>query len=259
MHKLKELQDHFSNYLLSINDEIAHLIVDQGAVDRYSRLDIYKNAYTVRLTKCIETDHSILAVYLGDELFDQLAQGYVARHPSIYTSLRHYCDHLPDYLSHQEPFKSVPILTEIATFERLLMSAFDAADTDERATVEQLQKIDPDDWPTIQLEFHPSVSVFEASWNSVESWQALKDKNTPEEARENQAYWLIWRGEDRLTQFRNIPLEAYLMLNCFRDDYNFADVCDFLLEHLSEDKIGPLSVKHLTDWLEIGIIYKISS
>ena len=257
MPKLKELQDHFSNYLLSVNDDIADLVIDQGSLDRYSRLDIYKNAYIVRLTKCIESDHPILAIYLGDELFEKLANGYVAEHPSIYISLRQYGDHLPDYLSQHEPFKSVPILTEIATFERMMMSAFDAADTDQRATVEQLQKIAPDDWPTIQLEFHPSVSVFEASWNSVEIWQALKDENTPEEASENQAYWLIWRGEDRLTQFRNMPLEAYLMFNCFSDNYHFADVCEFLLEHLSEDQISPLTVQHLTDWLQMGIIYKI--
>ncbi len=136
MPKLKELQDHFSNYLLSINDDIADLVIDQGALDRYSRLDIYKNAYIVRLTKCIESDHPILSVYLGDELFENLANGYVAEHPSIYTSLRQYGDHLPDYLSQHEPFKSVPILTEMATFERRMMSAFDAADTDQRATVE---------------------------------------------------------------------------------------------------------------------------
>jgi len=258
MPKLKVLQNHFANYLLSINDEIAQLIVDQGAVDRYSRLNIYKNAYIVRLTKCIETDHPILAIYLGNDLFEKMANDYIAGHPSIYTSLRQYCDHLPDYLSQHEPFKSVPILAEIAIFERLMMSAFDAADTDQRAKVEQLQKIPPENWPTIQLEFHPSVTVFEANWNSVESWQALKDENTPEEAKETQAYWLIWRGEDQLTQFRNIPLEAYLMFNCFRDHYHFAEVCEFLLEHISEDQIGPLTVQHLTNWLEMGVIHKIN-
>ena len=62
MPKLKELQDHFSNYLLSVNDDIADLVIDQGSLDRYSRLDIYKNAYIVRLTKCIERDHPILAM-----------------------------------------------------------------------------------------------------------------------------------------------------------------------------------------------------
>ncbi len=120
-----------------------------------------------------------------------------------------------------------------------------------------MQEITPDDWATIQLEFHPSVSVFEASWNSVVIWQALKDENTPEEATENQVYWLIWRGEDRLTQFRNMPLEAYLMFNCFRDNYHFSDVCEFLLEHLTEDQISPLTVQYLTNWLQMGIVHKI--
>ena len=254
---LKALQDQFSNYLLSVNDEVIDLVVDQGSVDRSTRLSIYKNAYLVRLEKCIESDHPILGFYLGDDLFEKMVSGYVAKYPSSYTSLRQYCDHLPEFLIQYEPFKSAPILAEIATFERLVMSAFDAADTGLRATIEDLQSIAPNDWPSIHLEFHPSVFVFAANWNSVESWQALKDEHIPPAATENQENWLIWRGLDRLTQFRNMAFEAYLIFNCFKDNYSFADVCEFLLEHLAEDQIGQVTVQHLTSWLQTGIVHRI--
>lgn len=259
MTNLKKLQTNFLAYLFSHNADIADLVADQGKLDRYTRLDIYKNAYTVRLAKCIENDHAILAAYLGDTLFDQLTKAYIAAHPSDYTSLRQYCDHLPAYLTQHEPFKSVPVLTEIAHFERSILSAFDAADVDRRATIEDLQQIDADNWPTIQLQFHPSVFIFEAHWNSISIWQALKEQQTPPTAIACQDYWLIWRGLDRLTQFRNIPPEAHLMFNCFKNGDNLAEICEFLLAHLPEDQIGPVTVAHLKTWLQLGMIHTISN
>ncbi len=257
MSTLKKLQDDFSAYLLTEDDEIINLVMEQGELDKYSRLNIYKNAYNVRLRSCIETDHPMLALYLGDELFEKMVSAYISEYPSKFTSLRYFCDALPHYLKQDEFFKTVPILAEIASFERLMMSAFDAAEADKRASINELQKLEPDNWPTIKLKFHPSASLFEANWNSVESWQALKNEEAPSEAIENTRYWIIWRGTDRLTQFRNIPNEAYIMFNCFKDDYNFADVCELLQEHLPEDKIGPLTVQHLSLWLEMGVIHEI--
>lgn len=47
------------------------------------------------------------------------------------------------------------------------------------------------------------------------------------------------------------------MFNCFKDNYNFADTCDFLLEHMVEDQIGIQTVQHLSSWLELGLIQEI--
>lgn len=257
MSDLKKLQENFFNYLQSVNNDIFDMIVDHGALDKNTRLNIYKNAYTKRLKQCIEKDHPVLCNYLGDKLFNELTKGYITKNPSIYTSLRQYGDHLPDYLEQHEPFASVPVLKEIATFERLMLSAFDAADSKNFATIGELRNIIPEDWPNIQLRFHPSVFAFSAHWNSVEIWQALKNKVSPPTAIEYKNYWLIWRGGDRLTQFRNIPFEAYLVFTCFKDNYCFADICELLLEHLQENEIGGKAVSYMTEWLESGIIKKI--
>lgn len=259
MGDLKTLQDNFLDYLLSNNTKITHWIADQGTLERHTRLGIYKNAYIVRLKKCIENDHEILANYLGEQLFDQLTSAYITTYPSAYTSLRQYCEHLPTYLSQHEPFKLIPILAEIATFERSMLAAFDAPDVDHRAILEDLQKIAAQDWPTIQLQFHPSVFLFEANWNGVNIWQALKAQQTPPAAQEIPNYWLIWRGQDRLTQFKNISPEARTIFTSFKNDNTLAQICDYLLEYLPEDQVAPITVEHLKNWLQLGIVHTINA
>jgi hypothetical protein len=258
MSALRKLQQDFAAYLTESAAAIIENVVDQGNIDRTTRLNIYQNAYNIRLRNCIETDHPMLGLYLGDDLFDQMVTAYINQHPSHYPSLRQFCDQLPDYLSHNEPFKSVPIIAEIATFERRLMDAFDAVDS-ETTTESELQNLPTENWPEMKLVFHPSVQVFEAHWNSVECWQALKNEGTPPDAQEQQAYWIIWRDRERLTQYRNLTVDGFVLYQCFKDHYTFADACELLKEHLPEDQIGLSSVNHLQSWFSLGMIRSLDN
>jgi len=259
MPRLSDLQQQFSDYLLSRNDDISACIVDDKRLSKQTRLEIYKNAYAIRLKKCIESDHPMLGKYLGDELFEIMANGYINNYPSHYTSLRKYCDNLPGYLCKTEPFSSAPILAEISTFERTMLNAFDAAD-DNRATIVELKSIELEKWPAIKINFHSSVCVFTAYWNSVESWQALKDENTPPGATKySQQHWLIWRGSDLLTQFSSLSNEGHIMFDCFESGGNYADVCETLLPHVPKEQISELTLKYLSEWLNSGLVTNIIS
>ena len=128
MQALRELQTRFIDYLTGDSTDMESIIKAESRTEQQARLDIYKNAYRIRLRQVIETDHEMLWTYLGDELFEQMVNGYISSHPSHYTSLRNFCDRLPDYLAGTSPFDQHPIIAEIATFERLLMDVFDAGE-----------------------------------------------------------------------------------------------------------------------------------
>ena len=168
MPELRDLQHRFMSFLQSQTGGVTAFVIGDETLDVATRLEIYRNAYASRLKKSIETDHPVLGSYLGDDLFERMASGYIAQCPSEVTSLRDYGNCLSDYLATTEPFSDTPILAEIARFERQLLFAFDAADA-VCAGVEDLQSIAPEDWPGMRLEFHPSVCIFAAHWNSVES------------------------------------------------------------------------------------------
>ena len=257
MTALRKLQQNFAHYLTDNAGAIIDNIAEQGNIDRASRLNIYQNAYHVRLRECIETDHPILGLYLGDDLFEQMVSSYIRQHPSQYRSLRQFADRLPDYLTKNEPFRSHPIIAEIAAFERRLMDAFDAADCS-TATLTDLQSLPAEQWPEMKLAFHPSLQLFESQWNSVECWKALKHEQTPPDACRQQAWWFIWRDRERLTQYRNLTVDGFVLYQCFRDHYTLADACELLKEHLPEEQIGQACLNHLQNWFELGMVSSLN-
>ncbi len=255
MLELSKLQHEFMQHLLQQDSSIADNIADQGAVPVSTRLGIYGNAYKVRLKSSIENDHEILGAYLGDDLFDLMAEGYTKSKPSHFTSLRDFCEYLPEYLRTTKPFSDHPIISEIAGFERSLLFAFDSANG-ACATVNDLSEIPQQQWPDLKIRFHPSMQVFHANWNSVQSWQALKaDKTPPEQAQDNRD-WLIWRNHERITEFRSLAADEYAMMDKFLHGFNFSDVCEALIEFHAEDEVAQNAVQHIMSWLEIGIINK---
>ncbi len=251
---LKALQQQFMQTFQGADaSAFKQLVLEQGKVDVEQRIDIYSHAYVARLKECIETDHELLAIYLGDELFEQMVQGYVAQHPSTLTSLRHFCDALPDYLLAQTPFKSYPIVSEIARFERRLLDAFDARD-EMTAKLEDLQRINAEHWPAMQFTLHPSVVLFSSDWNCVAVWQSLKQQQTPPEAQTDPQSWVIWRNKQRLTEFNSLDSTAYVMLDGMLQGQSFSVLCENLSEFVAYDLVGEKALACLLDWIEAGII-----
>lgn len=257
MPELRKLQEEFLKYLTVSVGDIMEAVVEQGNIDRKTRLEIYQNAYNIRLKDCIEIDHPVLGLYLGDDLFEQMVSGYIQQHPSHCPSLRYFCNQLPDFLKHEEPFKSIPIIAEIAAFERKLLDVFDAADSN-RTTEKDLQHLPAERWPEMKLVFHPSVRIFETHWNTVECWRAIKNEKSPPEARKQESCWILWRNRERLTQFRSLTRDGFVLYQCFKDQYTFADACELLKEHLSEHQIGPACVDHLKHWFGLGLIQSVN-
>ena len=250
---LKNLQQQMMNYLLHDDTEITDKIINQGKITKKVRLNIYKNAYQVRLTEVIDNDHQMLGRYLGDDLFEQMATEYLKCHPSSYYSLRDFAEHLPNFLTEKLPFSQYPIISELAYFERFLLTSFDARDTT-RMTFDSLQTIEHQEWPALVFRFHPSVQLAHFSWNTVESWQALKQQQTPDTAAKKKSVWLLWRNNDRLTEFRSLSDEEFTLFNMILSGNNFSMLCDFLLNHLAKGDASTLALQYLSTWLEEGLL-----
>ena len=253
------LQQQLINYLVdddpAVTTKIMEKIKDHGNITRDVRLHIYKNAYQARLKETIENDHEMLGFFLGDDLFDQMVLGYINAYPSNNTSLRYFADQLPLFLASNAPFKDHPIISELAHFERLLMVAFDAADAT-RFTRDLLSNMPPEQWPDLVFRFHPSVQMAHFHYNSVQTWQALKQEQSPEPAKEQDSDWLLWRNNDRLTQFRSLPAQEYNLINMILNGASFANLCDFLLEEVNEEQASQVALNYLLTWLDDGLLIK---
>jgi len=250
---LHEIQHQLMSYLLKNDEAIDKKIITQGKVDNKTRLNIYKNAYFSRLREVIDTDHEILGVYLGDELFEQMVTGYIKVNPSNKTSLRQYADELPSYLQQVLPFSEHPILSELAHFERMLLTSFDAQEAD-RFNRKSLQDVPHENWPTMSFRLHPSVQICQFQWNTVESWQALKANKSPEQAHKRQSHWLLWRNSERLTEFRSLDSEEQTLINMLIHGNDFSSLCNYLLNQNTDEAASSIALSYILNWVDQGIL-----
>lgn len=256
MPSLKNLQHNFIDFLKGHSSPLESLIVDQKPVPIDTRLHIYKNAYRERLKDVLAVDHEILAVYLGHDLFDQMAYGYIAKYPSTFTSLRQFADRLPAYLAEETPFSDIPAIAELASFERSLLQVFDAGDV-EVQSFNALLALEPELWPDMRLRFHPSTQIKLLSWNVVPIWQALKIDKDPPMREQLDSAWLLWRGTDRLSSFISIEADEQAALNAFLKGGNFAQVCEVLSRWHIEDAVAEIAVGLLSKWFGMGMIREV--
>ncbi|MCF2857605.1 DNA-binding domain-containing protein [Pseudoalteromonas sp. SMS1] len=254
MNALEQLQLDFINMLSQGNREFEKHIADQaGVLAPNQRAEIYQNAYRIRLTKVLEQDHEILGLYLGDTLFDQMVQGYLATFPSSAPSLRAFGDNLPKFLSEHPPFCDHGILHEMALFERLLLSAFDAADSD-TLQFSQLQTIHQSNWPNIQFQLHESVRLLTCQYATIESWQALKsDQAPPSPDIQSPHYWVIAREPDKRTGFYPLTRVHYQCLQSIQNGLPFGFVCETAAQYTESEEQGTLQVMELLQQgIELG-------
>jgi len=259
MSDLARLQQQFVAFLRGKPSNFTTRISDQPPVATQVRLGIYQNAYRMRLRETIDSDHPVLGTYLGDDLYDNLVEQYIRLFPSRVKSLRYFCDGIPQLLAEQSPFSDHPILSSLAAFERILLSAFDAKDA-QTIDVNQLASVPAEQWPDIKLTFHPSVRVFDEKINAVETWQALKSEIEPPAplGREFSAFWLIWRNQERLTEFKHIDASELVLLQNFLDGGDFTLGCEILSEYISVDEVPLRTVQYLQAWLGAGLITDIT-
>ena len=92
------------------------------------------------------------------------------------------------------------------------------------------------------------------NFNTVETWQALKQEQAPEPAKQTANIWLLWRNNERLTQFRSISQQEHNLLNLMLNGHDFASLCDSLLSQNPNEDISQLALNYLLSWIDDGIL-----
>lgn len=78
--------------------DLEDLVTASGRLSAADRLAIYHHGYRARLVECVADDYRGLVRAVGERVFEALARGYVAAHPSRSWDLVPYAGQLPSYL-----------------------------------------------------------------------------------------------------------------------------------------------------------------
>lgn len=193
---------------------------------RPARVDVYHHAYRARLIEALRSNFPVLHRVLGDETFAELAQAYLADHPSQRPSIRWFGDALPAWAAAHPDDLPHPALADLAAMEWALGASFDAADA-APLTFAELASRPPDAWPAARFAPHPSVAVLRLGWAVEPIWQALTlDEGAETGVPEPLAHRLLAWRQGLETRWRSLADdEAALLTACLAGE-PFASLCE---------------------------------
>jgi len=251
MNPLERLQLDFQRYILT--DEapgaIHAAVREQYGLSAGSRLAIYHRAYRSRLRQALCEAYDKTWTFVGDDMFAELANSYLAAHPSQHANLRwfgaglaaHAETALPDY----------PFIAELAALEWTLGLAFDAPDAAPLAAID-VAAIPPEQWGDLQFGLHPSVHLLEMHWNAVALWRALAADAEPPQVEQSAdaTHWLVWRQGEQ-PHFRSLAVAEAQALYRIAEGASFGEVCAAAGEEAMLALAG-----YLQHWLAQGVLLR---
>lgn len=257
MEKLAEIQEDFQRHLLSMDEALIQRIAGANKHVVDTRLNIYTNAYRLRLLDALKNDYAVLEQYLGNEDFVRLGLSYIEAYPSVYFSINLFGQNLEKFLANTEPYPQKPYLSELAGFAWALNSAIDAANAP-LLTKEDITAIPLDNWGNMVFTLHPSVCLYSARWNVLPIWQNLILNQQPPKPllQEKPTYCLLWRKGTHF-YYSTITAQEFFVIKAIQQLNSFAEICNGLLQWFPEDQIAGYAVNLLLQWINNEILSKV--
>lgn len=249
---LADVQRRFLAGVIDGDAAAEHLIVDDDRVGAERRLGIYRHNYRASLAGVLADHFERLHAYLGDEQFDNVADAYVAAHPSQTRNLRYYGGDLPAFLARHFPDDGE--LAELAELDWALRHAFDAADAPP-LDVSQVGALG-EAWIERRLSLHPSARLLGMHHNVVAIWSALEgDVEPPAAERLAQPVpLLVWRNGLQ-PQFRTLSEQEEGALASLNEGSSFTELSAHAIERMGEAEAMQLLAAWLAQWLADGVLF----
>jgi hypothetical protein len=251
-------QSDFQRGILTGDENVLAEILDSPKEKREVLFGVYKYAYSSRLVDALRNDHKLLYSYVGDEMFDEIGQAYVAANPSQHPNLRWFSQDFPDFLK-LEPYGEYPILSDLAALEKALNDAFDAKDAPVVA-LSDMAGFAPEIWNNLKFEAHPSSCRLDVSTNVAAVWLALKREEMPPDAAplEQPGRLLIWR-QDVTPMFRELAAEEAMMWDEASGGIPFGVLCSMLATYDNPDGAAARGAGYLHGWITAGLLTSVAA
>lgn len=253
MSDLRDLQQVFQRaVLLDEHADVAAQIAGEDPSQSITRLQVYAHAYRSRLQAALESNFPMLRVWLGAQVFAELANDYISAHPSQHFSIRPFGELLPSWL--ERLFGDRLWIAEFARWEWALGAAFDAPDATPLKP-QALADLSADDWPALRFDLHPAVQFFTAHTNAPLIFKALAEENAvPDPAITAPNHFVVWRG-NLTPRYRPLDADEYDALQALRTGASFEALCTIIGEHRAKDT-ATRAASLLREWLDAHLLCK---
>jgi len=254
---LAELQNSLQRYLLNQQNNINEFTIESEKFSKQQRLDIYHEAYRLRLLDALKNDYPAVELLLGEDEFEKAMTEYIKQHPSQHPSLRWMGKSVAQFLRTHSSWQQHLYVSELADFEWAQIMAFDAEDS-AIATIDDVRKLESSQWLELRLNFQSSVKMLSYYSNAPQLWDALINTQTAPEAQTKKETqdWLIWRNDLQI-MYRPIDSIEKWSVESFAQDKNFSEICAGLCAWFPEEQVPLKAAQYLQLWIQNGLVSEI--
>lgn len=240
---LHEWQLALQDAALGISDRVS-LALKRDSTPPSIGLGIYANAYSSRLEEALRSNFPALHHLLGDDEFKTIAARYLANHPSQHSSIRWFGEHLARFLGEVEPYRSTPVMHELAAFEWAIRHTIDAAGA-VRTEFQEMTALAPREWGALRFSLHPSLTILDLEWNVLPIWHALTNRTVPPTPCPAPQCCLVWRQRDFISAWRSCDFFEATALRALGAGATVAELCESPALHRNEVALIPERVAGL--------------
>jgi hypothetical protein len=218
------------------------------------RLAIYHHAYRARLLDALRDSFAHCWRWMGDDLFDEHALGYIEQQPPQRAGLGHYGEGFPRWLALHLPER--PWIGELAQLDWTLRRAFDGPDAPV-LTLAELATVaaDAEAWSRCGFRVHPTTRRLSFGCNTLALWGALDADEEPPAPMQlpSASDVLIWR-RDHQPHFRSLGSVESRALTALLGGASFALMCATLAEVCPADDVATTAGTLLRRWIDDGLL-----
>lgn len=257
MNALPPLQRDFQCYVYSRDSRMTDQVVSTQRASAADRLEVYADAYRLRLLEVIANDFPGLKALAGEEKFERLGRTYIESHPSPHFNVRWYAEGLGDFLRTNAAWASEPALGEMAALEWAMTLVFDAPD-EPTATMETVASIPAGAWAGMVIAVSGALRSLRLHWNVAAIRKATDQQTSPPALQRLDVPqdYIVWRKNLTVYHRSLEPDEAWALSEAQRA-VPFAELCDGLLAWTDPAEIAARAAGLMRRWVEDGLIREI--
>jgi hypothetical protein len=184
------------------------------------RVEIYANAWRLRLEESLRDDYPSLSERMGTELWETLIVDYIRSCPSNSYTIARAGDQLPSFLAECGDDRVSSVDVELALLERAIYRARYAADSADWDPGKLLERA-AEDAGQVRLELQPSVQMFK-----FDHPVHLLLKETSQTSVESPCVVIVYRKEDFNVEVEVVEPSRTLFLSMVQEKRSFAEIFD---------------------------------
>ena len=253
-------------------------IKENPPLNKHQRLEIYQEAYKIRLVECLQEDFTETAQKLGMVAFEEAVDGYIREVSPRCTQLAEYSEGFVEYVGIK-----YPPLYETASKEWMEILSWRAFEPEDKLSLEEMQNNVP-----YLLKIHPSLKTkkLEAVSKMVET--SLSSSAPPCDFREGSLSRdvldassepflrpllfnkiLVSHRSHEKIHFFEVNKKQFACLNFFSEAQSLESLCEFIevqqAQIVSEESLEQGSkpseeedmIMLVQQWIQSGVIYCI--